>query len=125
MSLEITGKIYKMMPEQSGTSARGEWKKREFVIETLESYPKKVCISCWNEKVDDLNKFNIGQEVKVSLNLESREYNEKWYTDARAWRIETSSGNTGASSPVPSPEETFSETPENNFNEGIEDDLPF
>lgn len=127
MSLEIVGKMFKLLPEQSGTSARGEWKKREFVIETKEQFPKKVCISCWNERVDDLKDIAIGQELKVSINLESREYNEKWYTDARAWKIETGSGGSGDTgvSESSGDDNGFGTTVTENGNDEFQDDLPF
>lgn len=118
MSLEITGRVFSFLEEQSGSSQRGEWKKREFIIETKETYPKKICISCWNEKVDDLKNLKVGQDVKVSINIESREYNGRWYTDVRAWRIESEA----AGSPK-APEEFVPET----FTEDsdLNDDLPF
>ncbi len=92
MNLEISGKLYKIMPAQSGTGSKGNWVKREFVIETQEQYPKKICFSAWNDKAELLNQLKEGDQVKVSFNLESREYMSKWYTDARAWRLEKESG---------------------------------
>ncbi len=118
MSLEVSGKIFKLLPEQSGNSSRGDWKKREFILETQEAYPRKICISCWNERVDDLNGLGVGQDIKVSINIESREYNEKWYTDVRAWRIEK--GGAGPSTSTPTAE-TFADE----GNAQYEDDLPF
>lgn len=128
MSLEIVGKMFKLLPEQSGTSTRGEWKKREFVLETKEQFPKKVCISCWNERVDDLKDIAIGQELKVSINLESREYNEKWYTDARAWKIEsgtTSESNESSNESSNDNNNDFGNTVTESGNDEFQDDLPF
>jgi hypothetical protein len=88
MALEITGKLIKILPQQTGTGAKGGWAKQEFIIETTDQYPKKVCLSAWGEKVNDLEAFKPNDSIKVSFNLESREYNEKWYTDIRAWKIE-------------------------------------
>lgn len=89
MSLEIVGRVVKILPRQSGTGKNGAWAKCEFVIETTEQYPKKVCISAWGDKSDNLEQqCPIGKMVKVAVNIESREFNEKWYTDVRAWRIE-------------------------------------
>lgn len=102
MSLEITGKVIKLLPEQSGVSQRGEWKKQEFVIETVEQYPKKVCISGWGERVDEIQKLEPGMTVKVAINIESREYNERWYTDIRAWKIENA-GSDGFDAPSADP----------------------
>ena len=90
MSLEIIGKIYQIMPQQSGIGKNGAWSKREFVIETLEQFPRKVCMSVWGDKADTLEQYPVGSMVKVGINIESREYQGKWYTDVRAWRIEIS-----------------------------------
>lgn len=98
MALDITGKIIQIMPPTSGTSKAGkDWVKQEFVIETQETYPKKVCISLMGDKTQELSKYAPGSEVKVSLNLESREYNGKWYTNVNAWRIEGSGNSSNGS----------------------------
>ena len=89
MALELIGKVLKILPIQSGTGKNGAWSRGEFVIETMEQYPKKVCISVWGDKSDNLEQqCPVGKFVKVAIQVESREYNEKWYTDIRAWRIE-------------------------------------
>lgn len=88
MPLEIIGKLQQLLPLQSGSSARGEWSKQEFIIETVEQYPKKVCVSAWGDKAKELSGVAIGETLKVSINIESREFNGRWYTDVRAWRIE-------------------------------------
>ncbi|MCB9263266.1 MAG: DUF3127 domain-containing protein [Flavobacteriales bacterium] len=88
MSLELSGKVVKLLPMQSGQSQRGPWKKQEMILETNEQYPKKIAISCWSEKVDEIQNLAAGTNIKVSINIESREYNDKWYTDVRAWKIE-------------------------------------
>jgi hypothetical protein len=92
--MEITGTVYQILDKESGKSARGEWFKQQFVIETKDEFPRKVCIMSWNNKVD-LDQLSKGDEVKVSINLESREFNGKWYTDAKAWKLEVL-GKTGA-----------------------------
>ncbi len=90
MSLEITGKLIQKLAMQSGTSARtgSSWQKQEFVIETGDQFPKKICANLWGDKADQLNQYNIGDMMKVSFDLESREFNGKWYTDVRAWKLE-------------------------------------
>ncbi|MEN9345943.1 MAG: hypothetical protein RLZZ60_1412 [Bacteroidota bacterium] len=119
--MEISGRIIQKLGLQEGNSAKGTWKKQDFIIETIDKYPKKVCVSAWSEKVDDLNRYNINDEVKLSINIESREYNGRWYTDVRFWKIE------GAASS----QENFSqEAPSLNTNtefsqESFSDDLPF
>lgn len=88
MALELTGKIILLLPPQSGTSARGSWNKQDFVIETNEQYPRKICISAWNERANEVGQIPIGTAVKVAVNIESREFNGKWYTDVRMWSIQ-------------------------------------
>ncbi|MCY7359773.1 MAG: DUF3127 domain-containing protein [Rudanella sp.] len=93
MALEIVGKLVKILPEVSGQSAKGPWSKQEFVLETLEaSYPKKVCLTAWGDKVADLKTFNLDDTIKATFSAESREYNERWYTELRAFRIEQEDG---------------------------------
>ena len=129
MALEIIGKLVKTLPVQSGTNARGTWSKQEFILETLEQYPRKVCISAWSEQVNELSTVLAGDILKVSFSIESREYNEKWYTNLRAWRIEkqtaasatigaAASANTPLQPPLPTEDTSF-------INQQVVDDLPF
>lgn len=86
--MEITGKIIVALPEQSGTSAKGNaWKKREYVLETQETYPKKVAFNFFGDRVDQYP-LQVGQMVKISFDIDSREYNGRWYVDCRAWKSE-------------------------------------
>ena len=90
MALELEGRLTRKLTVQTGTSARGAWSKQEFILEYQEgNFPTQVCMNVWGEdKVRELEKFQIGDKVKVSFNLSSREYNGRWYSDIRAWRIE-------------------------------------
>ena len=90
------------------------------------NYPKKVSISVWGDKTDSLKNMQPGSDVKVSFNVESREYNGKWYTDVKAWRIEAAGpsipGNTSTQgNAVPD----FAETTFNGDNNSSDNDLPF
>ena len=86
--MEITGKIIIALPEMSGTSKAGNaWKKREYVLETQETYPKKVFFNFFGDRVDQYP-LNVGDEVTVSFDIDSREFNGRWYTDIRAWKAE-------------------------------------
>jgi len=89
-SLELECKIVQKLAVQSGKSAKGDWSKQEIVVEYQEgNFPTKVCMSVWGaDKVRDLEGFRIGEKVKVFFNLSSREYQGKWYTDIRIWRME-------------------------------------
>lgn len=90
MAMELEGRIARKMNVQTGTSARGAWSKQEFVLEYKEgNYPSQVCMNVWGEdKVKELDRYQVGDLVRISFNLSSREYNGRWYTDVRAWRIE-------------------------------------
>ena len=88
--MEIKGKIIHVLPLQEGVSRAGNpWKKQEYVLETEEQYPRKVCFNLFGDKVDQYPAA-IGDDVTVSFDLESREFNGRWYTDVRAWKIEKS-----------------------------------
>jgi hypothetical protein len=126
MALEITGKLYKILAEQTGSGKNGNWVKQEFVIETTEQYPKKICCSAWGDKVGSLKSLQPGDMLKVSFNLESREYNERWYTDIRAWKIETISGSGAATDAPASKKQDFPGDVTTFTADGNEsDDLPF
>ena len=100
--MEITGKIILALPEQSGTSKAGNaWKKREYVLETQETYPKKVMFNFFGDRVDQYP-LQVGELVTVSFDLESREFNGRWYTDVRAWKADKpSEGAVAAGAPMP------------------------
>ena len=128
MSLEISGKVLQLLPEQTGEGKNGTWVRRDFVIETAEQYPKKICFSGWGDKAAQVNGLQPGQTVKVSFNPESREFNTKWYTDLRAWKIEadgTVQSGGGNETPdynrIQPPPEQFLPTATTNE----ENDLPF
>jgi len=90
--LKIKGEIISISEVQTGTSKKGNnWKKLGFTITTGGDYPKKVHFTVFgDEKVDNFMKFNkVGQNVDVSFNVESREFNERWYTDLGAWKVFT------------------------------------
>lgn len=85
--MEIKGVIYKILELQSGTGAKGDWTKQEVVIETEGQYPKKVCISAFNKVADSMDSLTEGMEVTAYVNPESREYNNRWYTELQCWKF--------------------------------------
>ena len=86
--MEITGKIIVVLPPQSGVSQAGNnWKKQEYVLETEETYPKKVHFDFFGECADQYNWIKIGDRIRLSFDIESREYNGRWYTSIRAWNV--------------------------------------
>jgi Protein of unknown function (DUF3127). len=132
MALEIIGRLWQKLPTQSGQSTKGAWVKQEFVVETQENFPRKICFSLWGaDKVGELEGYHEGETLKVSFNLESRSYNERWYTDARAWRMERLGDNVPAQNAMPSgpevPASPLSYSDPEYLNSGgtAVDDLPF
>jgi hypothetical protein len=122
--MELSGKIIQILEAVSGTSKTGNsWTKQEFIVEYGEGqYPKKVCLSDWSEKLK--SQLVVGNDVTVSFDAESREYNGRWYTELRAWKMQTAAG---------SPASVITESPASAAQvsnpipaqlEG-EDDLPF
>jgi hypothetical protein len=130
--MEIIGKLIQKMPMQSGISKTGNsWQKQEFVIETLEQYPRKVCANLWGERTAVLETLNIDDKVVMTFDIESREFQGRWYTDVKASRIEPVSTNPMQAQPaqqtvptaapaneLPQELETYTDT-------GVGDDLPF
>ncbi|MDO4692163.1 MAG: DUF3127 domain-containing protein [Porphyromonadaceae bacterium] len=88
--MEIQGKIIHVLPLQSGVGkASGkEWKKQDYVLETLDGqYPKKICFNLWGDNIDRIG-LQVGEDVTVQIDIESREFNGRWYTEVRAWRVD-------------------------------------
>lgn len=85
--MEITGKIIYVLPERSGTSARGEWKAQSFVVETEDNYPRKMVFDVFG--AERLQTFNIkvGDKVKVSFDIDAHEYQGRWFNNIRAYDV--------------------------------------
>jgi hypothetical protein len=81
--MNISGKFVQLLPEIKGEGRNGPWTRQDFILETDEQYPKKVCISVWNNKVD-AKSLKAGDPVTMEITVESREYNGRWYTDVKA-----------------------------------------
>lgn len=86
--LNIQGKIIQVLEPQGGTSRAGnQWRKQEYVLETSDNYPKKVCFHFFGDRIDQ-NPLQLGDYINLQFDIESREYNGRWYTDIRGWRAE-------------------------------------
>ncbi len=119
--MEIEGKVLQIMPVQNISGQKGPMKKLEFVIEVESKFPKKVCFSLWNDKAEQFT-AKEGEKIKVSFDLESRSYNNRWYTEAKAWKVESvQDAVANEQPPVPSDDFTFTAS------DGDKelDDLPF
>ncbi len=102
MALEFEGNLVKVLSEVTGQGKNGAWVKQDFVLETEDQYPKKACFTAWGDKAADLKTFSLGEKLRVTFSVESREYNERWYTDLRAFRIDQMNGSTSSSAPAQS-----------------------
>ena len=132
-SLELEGTLRQKQAVQSGASARGPWMKQEFILEYPDgNFTAQACFLAWGQdKVQELGKYQVGDRVKVSFNIKSREYNGRWYNDLQIWRIApagTAQAAPAPAAPQPSapmppapPAPTLEDLPADN----PEDDLPF
>lgn len=101
--MEVVGKIILKLPLQSGVSQAGNnWKKQEYVLETEDSYPKKVHFDFFGDKADQFP-LNVGDRVRLSFDIESREYNGRWYTSIRGWKAEAAAAAAAVEGPQQGP----------------------
>jgi len=118
--MQLTAKLLNILPLQTGTSKNGPWKKQELIVEMDGKIPTKLCISVWGEKIDT-NRLKIGNQLKIDFEVESREYNNKWYSEVKAWKIEVP----GSDKEI-AIEKPITDNSEFLFNgDDIEDDMPF
>lgn len=99
--LNISGIVLNILPLQTGTSKAGNpWQKQDFILETGGQYPRKVCICLFGDNVEKFP-LQVGQSVTASVDIESREFNARWYTDVRAWNVVYNGQQQGAPAPAP------------------------
>jgi hypothetical protein len=125
--MEIQGKV-KMIGETQTFGANG-FRKRELVITTEEQYPQHIMVEFVQDKTDLLNNYQVGQQVKISINLRGREWvnpqgETKYFNSIQGWRIENLQQESSSSEmpPIP-PADAFE--PAGDLNEEDHDDLPF
>ena len=87
MDLQITGEVTSVLEEQSGEGKNGPWRKQEFVLDTPGDYPKQVCIVQWGDNIDKFG-VQVGETITAHIDIQSREYNGRWYTDVKMWKVE-------------------------------------
>lgn len=124
--MEVQGKI-KLIDETKTYGTNG-FRKRELVVTTEEQYPQHIMIEFVQDKTELLNDYQVGQNVKVSINLRGREWlnpqgETKYFNSIQGWRIEALDGSTSTDMPPMPPADAFE--PATDFNEEDHDDLPF
>lgn len=97
MDFEVT--VHMVLPLVTGQSARGEWKKQDVIFDLPGEFNRKLCVGFWNDRAVDAAALRPGDRVALSVNVESREYNGRWYTEVRAWRMNRLDAQAGAGSP--------------------------
>jgi hypothetical protein len=85
--MNIKGKITQVLPVQSGEGKKGQWKRQQVIIEIPGPYPKSICVSVWGSLINE-SILIVGNNLDISIDIESKEFNGKWYTDVKAWKIE-------------------------------------
>jgi len=128
--MEVKGRIIQKLDPVSGTSKAGNaWSKQEYVLETLDSFPRKIFFDFFGDRANQYP-LNVGDMVNLSFDIESREYQGRWYTSIRGWKAEKIDPNApaqGAPAPMQGAPATMAPSPEvPDFSQGTqEDDLPF
>jgi hypothetical protein len=134
MEIQLEGIVREMLPVLEGEGRNGRWRKQSFVMETGGGqYPKQVCIMVWGDKIDQF-RLQVGDQIVTSVDIESREFNGRWYTDVKAWKVEKkTAGAPGQSEPDPldaafppvQPESGQQPTSDPFGGSSNDDDLPF
>ncbi|RXJ52174.1 DUF3127 domain-containing protein [Gelidibacter gilvus] len=124
--MEVQGKI-KMVGETQ-TVGSGGFRKREVVVTTEDQYPQHILVEFVQDKTDLLNNYQVGQNVKISINLRGREWvnpqgETKYFNAIQGWRIESLQEGSSGGMPPAAPAEAFQ--PANDLKEDDHDDLPF
>jgi hypothetical protein len=118
--MEISGKIIAVLPIATGQGKNGTWRSQDYVLETADQYPKKVCFNLFGDKIDQFP-IAIDEVVNVSFDIESKEYNGRWFTNIRAWKVDKNGAGSAPVAVTSSPTASFDAAPA--ATEGS--DLPF
>lgn len=124
--MELSGKVIAVLEPRGGVSKTGnEWKVQEYVIETHDQYPKKMCFDVFG--VDKIDQFNIqiGEEINVSFDIDAREWNGRWFNSVRAWKVERVAAQPAPAMDQPASFPPFNAAPVDFAASDDKDDLPF
>ena len=126
--MEIQGKVIAVLAPREGTSKTGNpWKVQEYVIETEEQYPKKMCFEVFgNDRISQFaSMLVVGNTVKVSFDIDARQWNDRWFNSIRAWKVEHVNPDgsvVGSTAAAPAPQAAAPAAP---AAQESEEDLPF
>jgi hypothetical protein len=125
--MEVLGRVRLINPVQQVSAS---FKKRELVVTTEEQYPQHILIEFAQDKTDLLNNYNVGEQVKVSINLRGREWvnpqgETKFFNSIQGWRIEKVQAEAPSTPQMPPMPASEAFEPATNFKEEEHDDLPF
>ncbi|MDD2613111.1 MAG: DUF3127 domain-containing protein [Bacteroidales bacterium] len=122
--MELKGIIKKVLPLQTGEGKNGVWKKQEFVMEYGDAYPKLVCFNLWGDNVEK-HKLKIDDDVTISFDVESKEFNGKYYTTITEWKVSANDNAVKSNENLtPGPSRAAQEINFEN-SDGGKNDLPF
>ena len=125
--MELSGKIIAVLEPRGGVSKSGNnWKVQEYVLETHDQYPRKMCFDVFGE--EKIQQFNIqaGEEVTVSFDIDAREWNGRWFNSIRAWKVDRAAQNMAAQMPPQAAPFPPAGAAPADFSAGNDaDDLPF
>lgn len=126
MALTINGKLVKHLPKAEGDSQRGHWVRGGFVVEFGDEYPRKAAFSLFGEdKVAEALSVEPGTTVQVKFVPESREFQERWYTDLRCIGITATGQQAQAKNTTPVSQTGTGQSGTIPEETGDYDDLPF
>lgn len=97
--MNVEGTVISVLPVESGQGKNGTWTKSPYIIETAGQYPKKIAVSIWG---DTLAKLKEGEKVDCQIDIESREYNSRWYTEVKCFKVDIISKSSTPATKVPS-----------------------
>lgn len=105
--MEVSGKVIQKLPLQEGTGRNGNpWKSQSAILETQDQYPRKICFEVFGEDRINNNPFEVDEIITISFDIDSHEFNGRWYTSIRAYRIQkgvVESAPAGAPAPAVAP----------------------
>lgn len=126
-AIYIEGQITAILPETRGVGQRGEWVSQDFVLKTDDNYPKNICFTILGaDKIKEAN-IKIGDVVSIGVNIESREFNGRWYTSIKAWSVKRKFEAQAAKQAPPAPTPQPSQPTQTQKSSSVDntDELPF